>query len=84
MLPLMVFERYPLSNACGQGGCLIGGSTWYEDLNTCSKEEAFMVCEVDGDMSVVALTHGIFKGVPPPPECFQAPPRALLVCGTHH
>jgi hypothetical protein len=60
-----VFERYPLSNACDQGGRLIGRSAPYKDSDSCFEDEAFMACEVDGDMSTVALTLGIFEGVPP-------------------
>ena len=67
-----VFERYPLSNACGQGGRLIGGSAPYEDSNPCSDDEAFMACGVDAEMSAAAETHGIFEGAPPPLECFPS------------
>ena len=67
-----VFERYPLSNACGQGGRLIEGSAPYEDSNPCSDDEAFMACGVDAEMSAAAETHGIFEGAPPPLECFPS------------
>jgi hypothetical protein len=77
-----VFDRYPLSNACGQGGgkqTNIGGTTSmaaapYTDSNPCSEEEAFMACMVDVNMKAVAETQGIFSGAPPPLECYPRPP----------
>jgi hypothetical protein len=65
-----VFGRYPLSNACGQGGRLNIGSAPYEDSNPCSEDEAFMACEVDVEMSIVAETQETFVGAPPPLACF--------------
>jgi len=67
-----IFEMYPLSNACGQGGRLIERSAPYEDSNPCSDDEAFMACEVDAKMSAVAETHAKFEGAPPPLECFPS------------
>ena len=65
-----VFGRYPIANSCGQGR--FGGVSMvpYEDANPCAEDEAHMACDGNVEMAAVAETHGIFRGAPPPLECF--------------
>ena len=66
-----VFNRYPISNSCGQGRFAgTSAAVSYEDANPCAGHEAFMACPVDLSMSAVAETHGIFVGAPPPLACY--------------
>jgi hypothetical protein len=66
--------RYPLSNACGQGG------KSYQDM-TCPEDERHMECPVKKDMTTRAVTHANWGDIPGAPTFLYCQPKSLD--GTH-
>ena len=62
-----------IANSCGQGKYSGGpNAVPYQENNQCSDGEAYMSCDVDPEMTVKAISHGIFPGAPPPLECYPS------------